>query len=580
MLVFLLAFIVIPCLAAAQAAEKAVLRVKGEPGKSSRYTSQAEFSVDFQGENLKLNSAETSETKILKVNADGSIEFDLTVLSQKVKVNGEELPDEEEDKKDEDGSLYTLSGKGVILASKDKGEPDPEDDSDELNNRLSQATSMIFAEEAVGVGSAWSHKFAAKKDWGTLDATASYKLAAFEAVNGVKTAKIEFTYSEADSKGIKGSGVHWVELASGDVIKSEGKFERVPFDFGSDEDITATLETSGSRTSGSFIGNGQPEAKPSETKPEPAKPEEKKEEDKNSIDVKTKGWEKSTGIFTLYRKAEETRTRYYLEVKKSQMGKLYMLQTTASAGDSRRIIPGDPISDLVFAFEEAPNNKVFLKVPNYSWRAPGSPQMSKVLERSFSDSYIESFDVEGRQKDRDSLLIDISSFFLGNIGQVSEKVQGGGGLAALLGGGGGSDSPDREKSLIRTLKVLPENLFAEVTLSFTGRGSARGFEEVLGSTFPVTADPRGLTLRVSYLLSALPESSSYTPRRADSRVGYFQTAYRDWTRPDQRDQVVQSITRWSMTKKDPRAPLSEPVKPITFWVDSAFPVEYRKTVAA
>lgn len=579
MLPFLLACAVIPCLAAAQAAEKVVLKVKGEAGKSSRYSSQAEFSVDFQGENLKLQSSETSETKVVKVNSDGSVEFDLTVLTQKMKVNGEELPDDEEDKKDENGSIYTLSSRGIMTATKDKGKEDDDKEGEKLNNRLSQATSMVFAAEAVGAGSEWSHKFAAKADWGTLEAAATYKLTAFETVQGAKAAKIEYSYAEADAKGIKGSGIHWVELDSGDVIKTEGKFERVPFDFGADEEITATLTMSGSRTSGSFVGTGQPEPKPSDTKPDAAKAEEKKEEDKNSIDVKTKGWEKSEGIFTLYRKVDETRTRYHLEIKKSQFGKLYMLQTTASAGDSRRVVPGDPINDLVFAFEEGPNNKIFLKTPNYSWRAPGSPEMSKVLERSFSDSYIETFDVEGRQKDRDSVLIDISSFFLGNIGQVSEKVQGGGSLAALLGGGGGSFSPDREKSFIRTLKVFPENLFAEATLSFSGRGAARGFEEILGSTFPVTADPRGLTLRVSYLLTVLPEASSYIPRRADSRVGFFQTAYRDWSRPDQRDQVVQSITRWNLVKKDPRASLSEPVKPIVFWVDSAFPPQYRKTVA-
>lgn len=575
--------------ALAQAPEKVTLRVKGEPGKSAKYASKADFVVNFEGETLKLSSEETSETKVTKVNSDGSVEFDLTVLTQKVKINGEDLPEEDEDK-DENGSIYTLNARGITIANREKGKSSEDaDESDALNARLSQATSMVFAAEAVTVGSTWSHKFSANKDWGTKEGTSSYKLLAFETVGGEKTAKIEFTYSEADSKGIKGRGSHWVELKSGDVVKSENSFEQVPFDFGAEEEILASLTSSGSKTSGSLFGAAPPsqpaEAKPDETKPADSQPadtkpaEAKPEEDKNSIDVKTKGWEKFEGLFTLYRKVEETRTRHFLELKKSQLGQLFILQTTASSGNSRQVVAGDPVNDLVFTFEETPTKKIFLKVPNYSWRAPGSAEMEKVLQRSFSDSYIESFDIEGRQPDRDSILIDISSFFLGNISQLSEKVQGGGGLAALFGGGGGAFSPDREKSYIKTIKVFPTNLYAEASFNFSGRGTARGFEEVLGSSFPTNADPRGLSVQVVYNLFALPKDNGFQMRRADSRVGYFQTAYRDWSSPDRRDQVVQNIIRWNLIKKDPTAELSEPVTPITFWVDNAFPVKYRKPVS-
>ncbi len=569
--------------ALAQAQDKVTLRVKGEVGKSANYSSKADFAVNFQGETLKLSSEETSQTKVTKVNPDGSVEFDMTVLTQKVRINGEDLPDEEDDSKGS-GTIYTLNARGITTATKEKKtSSDEEDESDSLNARLSQANSIIFAQEAVGVGSTWSHKHAPNKDWGTLEGTSQFKLAAFETIGSDKAAKIEFTYAETDSKGIKGRGTHWVELSSGDVIKTENSFEQVPFNFGSDEEIVATLTSSGAKTSGSLFGAAAPaqpaDSKPAEPKSDDSKPAEPKpEEDKNSIDVKTKGWEKFEGLFTLYRKVEETRTRHFLEIKKSQLGQLFILQTTASTGNSSQINAGDPVNDLVFTFEETPSKKVFLKVPNYSWQAPGSAEMERVLQRSFSDSYIESFDIEGRQPDRDSLLIDISQFFLGNISQLSEKVQGGGGLASLFGGGGGGFSPDREKSYIKTIKVFPTNLYSEVSFNFTGRGTARGFEEVLGSSFPATADPRGLSIQVVYNLFALPKDNGYQVRRADSRVGYFQTAYRDWSRPEQRDQVVQNIIRWNLIKKDPKADLSEPVTPITFWVDNGFPEKYRKPV--
>ena len=41
---------------------------------------------------------------------------------------------------------------------------------------------------------------------------------------------------------------------------------------------------------------------------------------------------------------------------------------------------------------------------------------------------------------------------------------------------------------------------------------------------------------------------------------------------------VRMIERWRLEKKDPQAALSEPVKPITFWIDRNVPLKYRAVV--
>ncbi|MGJ0271546.1 hypothetical protein, partial [Streptococcus pyogenes] len=38
------------------------------------------------------------------------------------------------------------------------------------------------------------------------------------------------------------------------------------------------------------------------------------------------------------------------------------------------------------------------------------------------------------------------------------------------------------------------------------------------------------------------------------------------------------ISRWSLVKKDPQAALSDPVEPITFWIENTTPLEYRDTI--
>ena len=42
---------------------------------------------------------------------------------------------------------------------------------------------------------------------------------------------------------------------------------------------------------------------------------------------------------------------------------------------------------------------------------------------------------------------------------------------------------------------------------------------------------------------------------------------------------VRMVERWRLEKKDPQAELSEPVKPITFWIDRNVPLKYRGVVA-
>jgi Met-zincin/Domain of unknown function (DUF5117) len=69
------------------------------------------------------------------------------------------------------------------------------------------------------------------------------------------------------------------------------------------------------------------------------------------------------------------------------------------------------------------------------------------------------------------------------------------------------------------------------------------------------------------------------PRRADPRVGLFTSTVLDFSDDLARTPRQRHITRWRLDKKDPAAALSEPVKPITFWIDRNVPLKYRAVVA-
>lgn len=96
-----------------------------------------------------------------------------------------------------------------------------------------------------------------------------------------------------------------------------------------------------------------------------------------------------------------------------------------------------------------------------------------------------------------------------------------------------------------------------------------------GGSAAVT-DARSTTFKVQHSFIAMPDDE-YTPRFDDYRVGYFFDQVTDLTSYEvapYRD----VINRWRLVKQDPTAELSDPVEPITFWIENTTPVEYRDTI--
>ena len=67
---------------------------------------------------------------------------------------------------------------------------------------------------------------------------------------------------------------------------------------------------------------------------------------------------------------------------------------------------------------------------------------------------------------------------------------------------------------------------------------------------------------------------AFVPRLADPKVGYFGVLRRDLGDIDQSN-FAAYIQRWKLEKKDPDAELSDPVKPITFWIENTTPTKLK-----
>jgi hypothetical protein len=75
----------------------------------------------------------------------------------------------------------------------------------------------------------------------------------------------------------------------------------------------------------------------------------------------------------------------------------------------------------------------------------------------------------------------------------------------------------------------------------------------------------------------LPDNN-YKPRYDDPRAGYGGLNFVDYSVPIGEPMVMRFIRRHRLEKKDPSAAISEPVKPIQYWVDSGAPEDVRKAL--
>ena len=93
------------------------------------------------------------------------------------------------------------------------------------------------------------------------------------------------------------------------------------------------------------------------------------------------------------------------------------------------------------------------------------------------------------------------------------------------------------------------------------------------------SDYRWIPVGVHYSLLQLP-AAPMRPRFADERVGYFISAFKDFSRDTAENFFVRYVNRRRLEKKYPSAAVSEPVRPITYYIDRTVPVEWRPYVRA
>lgn len=292
---------------------------------------------------------------------------------------------------------------------------------------------------------------------------------------------------------------------------------------------------------------------------EEKKDEEKKEEEK-PFDEVVKDMEKIEGLFTFYRKVDENKV--LVELRPDQLDRDYIYSSKIEQGTGERGVYGTIMQDEFVVRWQRLGKRVQFVRRNLNFRArSGSPE-ERAVRNSFSDAVLASGKIASLpHPERKSVLVDLRDIFL------ATDLHGYGQWFKLVYGTG--YQMNKEDSGFVFLKSFPKNSEIGTQVNFR----AGEFPD----TISALVDPRSITLRFRYSLVALPEND-YLPRLADDRVGHFLTAYQDYSRQTAEVPYVRLVQRWHLKKKDPKAAVSEPVEPITFWLENAIPIDYREAI--
>jgi hypothetical protein len=299
--------------------------------------------------------------------------------------------------------------------------------------------------------------------------------------------------------------------------------------------------------------------------PDSAKAEAKHEDEKNADDSKSKIKKYDEVITTnaitkngLFRVHQIDENLYY-EIPPDALDIDLLWVTQISETTAGSSYAGMPVGDRVVRWELR-GDQVLLRDVHYDIRAETSDPIAKAVKASNLAPIIRAFEVKAYGKDK-SPVIDVTDLFKKDVPEFSPR-------RALHAG-----AMDNVRSFIEEFKAFPRNINIRVLASFAP-GKQKGSDSDEGPQIS------GITAVVCHSMVKLPEHQM-KPRRHDSRVGFFTEDFTDYSdREDHEAENVRYILRWRLEKKDPEAKISEPVKPIVFYVSREVPEKWKSYVKA
>ncbi len=276
-------------------------------------------------------------------------------------------------------------------------------------------------------------------------------------------------------------------------------------------------------------------------------------------DVITEETKTQDGMFKVHRKGDQI----LFEIPKNLIGRDLLMSVQVirtPAGTGGMSAAGIPASQAVLKFEKR-NDELLMRIPQFDVRTLNDKGLAYGVMRATVEPIVSAFDILAYAPDGGAV-IDVTRLYNSDPGDFA--------VGASVGGTG----VDASRSFVELVKAYPTNIEVEAQLTFySGGGAGGGFGRRGGGGAPPSRTTS--TAFVHYSLLALPEKPMQ-PRLKDSRIGYFSTFFTQYDGYKLEAERVGYIDRFRLEKKDPTAAVSDPVKPIVFYIQRDIPAKWRR----
>ena len=265
--------------------------------------------------------------------------------------------------------------------------------------------------------------------------------------------------------------------------------------------------------------------------------------------------ETDEGVFTVHQLDDKV----FYEIPEAELGKEFLwvsqiARTTQGVGYG-----GQSLGNRVVTWERQ-GDRVLLKSVSYAIVADDEEPIARAVQAANNDTIIKAVDIEALSE-AGAPVIEVTSLFNTEVPEFSARSR----LQAR--------GFARDRSFVEEVVSFPENIEVKTTHTYTVPPSSG---PRTGSQVPTPRRgmrPGSATVVLHYSMVKLPEEPMQ-PRLFDERVGYFSVRQIDYGRDEHRSPNRRFITRWRLEKQDPDAAVSDPVTPITYWIDPATPTKW------
>lgn len=266
-------------------------------------------------------------------------------------------------------------------------------------------------------------------------------------------------------------------------------------------------------------------------------------------DVITKEAKTRSGMFRTHRVGDSL----YFEIPARELNRdmllvgRYARASVVDASNPFGAYGGDEFGERTLRWERV-GNRVILRSPSFAIMADTALPIYKAVAAGNYAPIIAVFDVAAYGPDS-AAVIDVTRLYTGNTPEFS----------AIHG------SVDERRSFIENAVAFPDNVEVEATQT--------GTPQPTGPSTPAPSARAGegaQSVLAHWSMVRLPDRPML-PRMEDDRVGFFGVTRTDFGTNQYRSVDRQYIARWRLEKKFADSALSEPVRPIVYYIDPATP---------